>query len=151
MSRLVDVYPYREEQNKAKFLIFKRAANVIYANQWRMIGGKVKEDEKYYEAALRELKEECGLDPLQFWTLPSLNQLYDPATDTIQQIPAFGVEVDPEDSIALNHEHSEYKWIGENEIERHIAWPEQRRLMELISNVIDKNEILEEWIINISK
>lgn len=112
MSRLVDVYPYSKEQNNIKLLIFKRTAEVQYSNQWRMIGGKAAHKEKYYEAALRELKEETGLDPLLFWTIPSVNQYYDHRADTIHQIPAFGAEVKSDSDIELNHEHFEYKWSG---------------------------------------
>lgn len=147
MSRLVDVYPYHEEQKQVKFLIFKRTSEVIYPNQWRMIGGKAKESEKFSEAALRELHEESDLTPLKFWTIPSLNQFYDPKTDTLCQIPAFAAEVNPEDSITLNHEHSEYQWILEDEIDDHIKWPEQRRLMRLLAYIVTNNEILKEWII----
>jgi dATP pyrophosphohydrolase len=151
MSRLVDVYPYRRNQNKVKLLIFKRTAEVIYPNQWRMIGGKAKKEEKLYEAALRELKEETGLVPLLFWTIPSANQFYDHSTDTIHHIPAFAAEIKSNSNIKLNHEHSEYKWISEDEIDNYISWPEQRRLMNYLVTILTKNEILEEWIIKSQK
>jgi dATP pyrophosphohydrolase len=151
MSRLVDVYPYHREQNRVKFLIFKRADEVIYPNQWRMIGGKVREFEKRHEAALRELKEETGLTPSKFWTIPSLNQFYDHKTDNIHHIPAFAAVIDPNKSITLNHEHSRYKWISDEEIGSYIKWPEQRRLMGLLADIVINNEIIEEWIIKISQ
>ncbi len=56
MNRLVDVYVYRLEQNKVKILLLKRAQDVVYGGQWRMIGGKVNDDEKAYQAARRELR-----------------------------------------------------------------------------------------------
>lgn len=147
MPRLVDVYPYRKEQKRINLLILKRAAGVKYPNQWRMIGGKAEEGETFYEAALRELKEETGLDPLLFWTIPSLNQFYDHQTNTIHQIPAFGAEIKTGSDIVLNHEHSEYKWISEDEIDDYILWPEQRRLMKLVVTIIIKDNLLDEWII----
>lgn len=151
MSRLVDVYPYSKEHNKVNLLIFKRTDEVVYPNQWRMIGGKVQDKETFYEAALRELDEETGLNPETFWTLPSVNQFYDPKSDSVRTIPAFASEVNPKDTITLNHEHSEYQWITKDEIEHYIVWPEQRRLMKLLVNIVTANEILEEWIINIPK
>lgn len=147
MSRLVDVYPYNEEQKRVKFLIFKRTDEIIYPSQWRMIGGKAKESEKYYTAALRELHEETGLRPSTFWTIPSLNQFYDHKTDEIHHIPAFAAEVNPNKPITLNHEHSGHRWIFEDEIDNYIKWPEQRRLMKLLARIVINNEILEEWII----
>ena len=34
----------------------------VYGGQWRMIGGKIKENELAWQAALREFDEETGLD-----------------------------------------------------------------------------------------
>lgn len=123
----------------------------MYAHQWRMIGGKVKEEEKAYEAALRELREETRLSPVQFWTLPSVNTFYEHQQDIVHQIPAFGAEIEPSTRIKLNHEHSEYNWISEKEIESYISWPEQRRLMKLLSKLVTQNEILDDWIIEYKK
>lgn len=148
MSRLVDVYVYRLEQNEIKILLLKRARDVMYAGQWRMIGGKVNDEEKAYEAARRELYEETGLTAKKFWTIPSINQFYDHKTDCVYQIPAFGVEVEENAVIELNHEHIDSRWLSGEEISHHVSWPEQRRLIQLLISIVTDNEILEEWIIN---
>ncbi len=147
MSQLVDVYPYSKDNGALKFLIFKRADDVIYSGQWRMIGGKVKKDEKATEAALRELKEETKLIPNLFWVLPSINQFYDRSSDTIRHVPAFAAEVNFSDEIQLNHEHSSYIWISKGDLNDYLSWPEQKRLMKLLSNIVINKQILEEWII----
>ncbi|NGP89104.1 NUDIX hydrolase [Fodinibius halophilus] len=147
MSELVDVYPYCKENGDIKLLLLKRADDVIYAGQWRMIGGKVESNETATEAAQRELEEETGGQPKHFWAIPSLNQFYDPHSDTILQIPAFAVELDPNKKIELNHEHIDYIWISEDEIEAYISWPEQARLLKLVSSIVTNNKILSEWII----
>lgn len=148
MSRLIDVYPYqKDDKNDLSLLILKRSENTRYANQWRMVGGKAKENEICFDAALRELQEETGLTPLLFWSIPSVNQFYDYKNDIIHQIPAFGAELSSDASITLNHEHSEHKWISAEEIDDYIVWPEQRRLMKLLVEIIKRNNLLEEWII----
>ncbi len=147
MKRLVDVYPYRKEQDEVEFLIFKRSADVQYAHQWRMIGGKVNPEETYYEAALRELKEETGLSPDLFWTIPSVNQFYNHDIDSILQIPAFGAKVNKELAISLNHEHVSWKWISQDNLDTYIQWPEQKRLMKLLANIVISKQILNEWIL----
>lgn len=147
MSRLVDVYPYSREENQISFLVLKRSADVRYAGQWRMVGGKVEENETATDAAIRELQEETGLNPELFWTIPSVNQFYDKQSDTVHRIPAFGVRVNPHKTINLNHEHSDWQWVSEDNVEDYIKWPEQRRLMKLLANIVTDNEILDEWII----
>lgn len=148
MSRLIDVYPYqKDDTNNLSLLILKRSTDVRYARQWRMVGGKTEENEKLYDAALRELQEETGVSPLLFWSIPSVNQFYDHETDSVHQIPAFGAEIAPDADITLNHEHSEHKWISTEEIDDYILWPEQRRLMKLLAKIVKENNLLEEWII----
>ncbi|MDZ7680295.1 MAG: NUDIX domain-containing protein [Fodinibius sp.] len=151
MNRLVDVYPYRSNRSQFEFLILKRASDVIYAGQWRMIGGKVNSNETYHEAARRELKEEIGGTSNLFWTIPSINQFYDHENDQLHQIPAFAARIATGQGIILNHEHQDYRWISTDVIRDFIAWPEQRRLMQLTHSIVTNNEILEEWIINGSK
>lgn len=146
MSSLVDVYPYSIEKDQVQFLILKRSADVRYAGQWRMVGGKVEENETATDAAIRELQEETGLSPELFWTIPSINQFYDQQSDTIHQIPAFGAQVNGCEQPNLNHEHNAWQWVSEDDVEDYIKWPEQRRLMNLLSSIVTDNEILNEWI-----
>ena len=152
MKKLIDVYPYRLRNGYPEFLILKRSSAKIYANQWRMIGGKVKEGETSWEAALRELKEETGLQPELFWAIPSVNKFYEAKTDTIHSIPAFAAQLKPDASITLDDEHSEYKWINIEGIAPYIKWPEQRSLMKMTYEILTDQllEILPEWIIETS-
>ncbi len=148
MKKLIDVYPYRIKADQIEFLILKRSSKKIYANQWRMIGGKVLEDEKYWEAALRELKEEISQEPLQFWTIPSVNSFYEHKTDSIHHIPAFAARLEWSDrELQLNDEHTGYLWISAAEVDEYIHWPEQKRLMRLTEHIITHQEILPEWLI----
>ena len=152
MKKLIDVYPYKMKGGQPLFLIFKRSSNKIYGNQWRMVGGKVKDGEKSWEGALRELKEETGLIPTKFWAIPSVNQFYEAKSDTIHAIPAFAAELDGSEDIILDEEHSEYKWVSIEGVEPYISWPEQRRLMKLTYDILTDQflEILPEWIIDFS-
>lgn len=151
MKKLIDVYPYRIVKNEIEFLIFRRSSNKIYAGQWRMIGGKVKPDESSWQAGLRELKEETGINPDLFWAVPSVNQFYEHKTDTVHSIPAFAARMASGTDIVLNEEHTEFKWISAVNVDHFIKWPEQRRLIRLIEKLLIKkeNEILPEWIIEI--
>lgn len=151
MKKLIDAYPYRMHNGEPEFLILKRSEKKIYANQWRMVGGKVKDGEKYYEAALREIKEETGLEPVKFWTVPSVNRFYEASTDSINSIPGFAAEIEYGAHLKLDDEHSEYKWVHINAVASYIKWPEQRRLMNLIHEIltVQSFEILPEWLIDL--
>ena len=147
--KLVDVYPYivsgRDAEHKVRFLILKRSMNVIYAKQWRMIGGKVHSGEHRAEAAVRELQEETGSRPEEIWTVPDINQFYDVKTDTINHIAVFAARLNSHGKVRLNHEHDCYKWISVEEVATFIRWPEQVRLINLIHDILTQKEILPEW------
>lgn len=149
MKKLIDVYPYRIRDGHPEFLLLKRSSAKIYAHQWRMIGGKVNEGEESWKAALRELKEETGLRPKLFWTIPSVNQFYEAKTDTIHSIPAFAAELEAGSRIELDAEHTDYKWIKVDETPVYIVWPEQIRLMRIVFDILthQHHKILPEWIL----
>lgn len=149
MKKLIDVYAYRMKGGIPEFLLFLRSAKKIYAHQWRMIAGKVKEGEQYWEAALRELKEETGLIPDEFWVIPSVNTFYETKTDQIHQIPAFAVALDHEVIPELDDEHTKYRWISIDELDSYLSWPEQKRLIRLTYNLLVNDQILPEWRISI--
>src|SRR5690554_1905142 len=72
--RVVDVYPYRLRPGaEAEWLLLRRAPGVVYAGQWRMVGGKIALGETAWQAALRELAEEIGQQPVRAWAIPSVN------------------------------------------------------------------------------
>ncbi|MDX1641074.1 MAG: NUDIX domain-containing protein [Balneolaceae bacterium] len=148
-KKLIDLYPYRLTENKAEYLLLKRARGQKYDGQWRMIGGKVEEGETYWKAALRELAEETGLKPIEFWSIPSLNKFYEHQTDSILLIPAFAAQIDSTDAVILNKEHSVAKWFDIDRAVECIPWPEQRRLLKLLDSIITSNQILDDWLVSL--
>jgi len=87
--RVIDVYPYRlVEEGEPEFLLLRRAADVVYAGAWRMVGGKIDAGEAAWQAALRELREETGCAPARLWALPSVNTFYEWRHDRVNRRPS---------------------------------------------------------------
>lgn len=142
---LVDVYLYCQVENDFHFYLFHRSAQQIYAHQWRMIGGKVKEHETAWQAALREFSEETQLSPIRFWTLPSVNTFYEHQTDRLHHIPAFCIEVSNHAVPILNHEHQQFGIFPFEDALNLLQWTEQKRLLALAYQLLRHNAILPEW------
>lgn len=134
ITRVVDVYPYREQSVNPEFLLLHRAPETEYAGQWRMVGGKIEDDEAAWETAFREVQEETGYRPSRCWTIPSVNAFYEWQTDRINLIPAFAAAL-PGDP-TLDEEHDAFAWLPAREAAQRLAWPEQRRLLRLADQVL---------------
>lgn len=132
--RVIDVYPYRHQSVNPEFLLLHRAPDAAYAGQWRMVGGKIEPSETAWEAGLREVKEETGQTPTQFWALPSVNTFYEWQDDRINLTPAFAAAL-PNDPI-LDDEHDTFAWLPAREAAQRLNWPEQKRLLRLADRVL---------------
>lgn len=146
-KKLVDLYAYKMKSGVPEFLMMKRAAGKIYEGQWRMVGGKVQKDETYWQAALRELNEETSLPVIKFWSVPSLNHFYEAKSDSILLIPAFAAEVPEHAEPTLDGEHTSWQWMIYEECKKAIIWPEQKRLLGIIEQIVISNQIADEWVI----
>ena len=139
-SNLIEAHIFRETENSIEFLLLKRAEDQIYPAVWQMVSGKIKENEKATETAVRELKEETNLTPLKMWIAPKVNSFYSSQSDSICLIPVFAVQVKKDSKVIISDEHSEYKWVTSAEAKRLLAWDGQRKAVELIEEYFLKQK-----------
>ena len=64
---MVDCYVYNLIRDVPEFLILKRNKNKIYEHLCQGVAGKIEKNEVAWQTAIRELKEETGLDPLNIF------------------------------------------------------------------------------------
>lgn len=132
ISNLIEAHIFRKRKEGIEFLLLKRAENQIYPGIWQMVSGKIEADEKAYESAVRELKEETGLTPLKIWVAPKVNSFYSDVSDTICMVPVFAIQVDKKSEVKLSNEHTEFKWVSSKKAKKMLAWDGQRKALELI-------------------
>lgn len=133
ISNMIEAHIFREVENGIEFLLLKRSEDQPYPGLWQMVTGKIKDDEKAYETALREIKEETGLVPLQLWVAPTVNSFYEPKNEFICLLPVFAARVDSP-NVKLSDEHTEYKWVKKNEAQKLLAWEGQRKAVKIIED-----------------
>ncbi|GAB5518800.1 MAG: NUDIX domain-containing protein [Rhodothermales bacterium] len=146
--RVVDVYLYREQSDTVEFLLLRRAPDVTYARQWRMVGGKIQPGEAAWQTALREVQEETGHALPNLWTVPSVNLFYEASADRVNVIPAFAASL-PGDP-TLNHEHDAFAWLSPADAIPCLRWPEQRRLLRLTAELLREGVLSEWWVAPLS-
>lgn len=132
ISTLIEAHIFRIKNDDLEFLLLKRAANEKYPNLWQMVTGSVHRKEKAFQTAVREIKEETNLSPLKFWVVPNINSFYSPEQDNIWLIPVFAAKVSTNSKVVISNEHSAFKWVKRSQAKKMLAWPGQRKSVDII-------------------
>ncbi len=96
-----------------EILLLRRSIETSSTGKWALPGGKIKQGEEASEAALRELKEETGLQG----DITDKGESYvDEGELGKWRLHPFLVKVEAS-KVELNHEHSEYSWVKKHGVE----------------------------------
>lgn len=137
-SNMIEAHIFRVKNGIMEFLLLKRSNTEIYPGLWQMVSGTIHSGEKAYETALREIKEETNLFPLQFWVVPNINAFYSPEKNYISLLAVFAAKVKNNANVIISQEHSEFKWVSKNQAQKMLAWDGQRKSVDLISEYFTK-------------
>lgn len=145
-SKLIEAHVFREVNGRIEFLLLKRSDAEIYPGLWQMVSGKINSGEPAYKTALREIKEETGITTEKLWVVPNVNSFYSIDTDSISFIPVFAAKAPAKSEIKLSEEHSEFQWASAEEAKKLLAWPGQKRSVEVITEYFIKESSLLKFI-----
>jgi|TARA_B110000438_G_scaffold91572_1_gene91152 dATP pyrophosphohydrolase len=137
--RVVDCYIYRHTTDGIRFLLMKRNLNKIYEHLWQGVAGKIEKGESSSEAAVRELKEETGLSPVNIFVADHVSRFYEVHGDRINLVPVFGIEVDSE-NVILSEEHISYKWVNIDEALNTLVWNGQKKGIQTVHDMVINND-----------
>lgn len=132
ISNLVEAHVFRKRNDDLEFLLLKRAESEKYPGIWQMVTGSSNENEKAYQTAVREISEETGLKPIEFWVVPHMNSFYSHENDYVCMVPVFAALVENFTEVKISDEHSEFKWVGRDEAKKLLAWKGQRESVDII-------------------
>jgi 8-oxo-dGTP pyrophosphatase MutT (NUDIX family) len=103
-----------------EFLVVHRSPeNDAY---WHQIAGGVEDGETFAEAAVRELREETGLEA-------PVEALDSPFVYETVHVETFLVEVPTDWEPTLDWEHDDYRWLPRDEAAALLYWPEPAALL----------------------
>ena len=139
-GKLVEAHIFRIVNNEPEFLVLKRSPEEIYPDLWQMVTGSVRPKEKAYETAVREIKEETNLTPVNLWVVPNINSFYLPEDDSVHFVPVFAAEIKGKQAVKISSEHVEYMWVNKDEACGLLAWEGQRKSVEIIHRYFTGND-----------
>jgi dATP pyrophosphohydrolase len=141
-SNSVQVHIFKIVKRKIFFLVLKRSkSEKIYPGIWQCITGTIENNEPAYKTALREISEEIGLNPKEFYNNPILGTYYNPLNNSINLIPSFAVEIDNDTLIQLSEEHSKFKWLKYKKAYKRLNLFSHKNSLKVLNYNIKKNFI----------
>ena len=137
--RVIDAYVFIKTKSGLKYLLLKRAEEKIYGGLWQCVTGKIEADEPAWKTAVRELKEETGLTPLNMFVADNVSKFYEANKDRMNLIPVFGIEVES-DEVKLSDEHSEFMWADFDFAFKKLVWRGQKDGLFSVNNMLNLND-----------
>ncbi len=144
LVRIIDAYIFRQTDDGLNFLLLKRAETKIYEHLWQGVAGKIEEGETASEAAIRELKEETGFEPVRMFVADHVSKFYEVHGDRINLVPVFGIEVDRED-VTISEEHCEFKWVNFETARDTLIWKGQKEGITSVFDMLNSNDDRIKW------
>ena len=108
------------------------------------MAGKIEGNETASEAAIRELKEETGLEPIRMFVADHVSRFYESYQDRINLVPVFGSEVDSGE-VKLSEEHVDYIWVDIYEALDTLVWRGQKEGIQTVYDMVVNNDDRMQW------
>jgi dATP pyrophosphohydrolase len=121
-----------------EFLQLRRAAGDYMGGTWQTVRGTSEAGETASQAALRELREETGLVPAEFYRLSLLEGFYLVHDETVWHCPCFVAVVSRDSRVVLNEEHDAFRWTPREQMDAHVMWAGERQVVaEICRDILD--------------
>ena len=133
--RYIDLYALRRASGAWELLTLRRAAGTRCTGAWEVVHGHLEDGERAPAAALRELREETGLEAARLYNLSRVETFYRHATDEVALIPVFVALVAGPADPRLGAEHDAWAWRSLGEAGTVLAWPRSARALEDIARI----------------
>ena len=135
----VSVYVVRPDASGTshEFLQLRRVASErLGAGTFQNVRGGIEPDETAWQAALRELREETGMRPIEFYRLGTIETFYISQDDTLWHAVPFCAIVDRTHEITINDEHDAVRWVPLREAKQTFIWSNEWPVIDEIQRVI---------------
>ncbi len=132
----VTVFVARRVDEQWQLLQLRRHASDYLGGTWQTVRGTMEAGETAVQTALRELGEEAGLVPIEFYTLGIVETFYIAAEDAMWHSPVFVAIVAPDAPVRYDGEHDAHRWIDLADAQRQFMWPSERPVIDAITREI---------------
>ncbi|HEY5547295.1 MAG TPA: NUDIX domain-containing protein [Gemmatimonadaceae bacterium] len=119
---VVDVFVCRHTRDGLIVLVLRRGAGTRCTGAWEVVHGRVEPDERPEDAALREVREETGLEVERLYNL-TCQPFYLHRLSTVQIAVVFVAFIGASAEVHLGPEHDMEEWLTPDEAMTRLSWP----------------------------
>ena len=121
---VIEIFVIRHNGGDWRVLVLQRAADGKRPDSWETVYGKVDAREKPETAAVREMREETGLEPEALYNV-TVSSFYLHASNTIELCVTFAAFVADDAEVTIGEEHQRYEWLSVDEACDRFTWPRE--------------------------
>jgi 8-oxo-dGTP pyrophosphatase MutT (NUDIX family) len=125
IAGVVDVYVIRPNPGGWRVLVLQRADDTRCPRGWETVHGRIEAGERPEHAAVREVREETGLDVARLYNV-TVQPFYLHAMQAVQLAVVFAAFVDEPGEVTLASEHRGAEWLPVAEAAERFLWPRER-------------------------
>lgn len=133
----VDVYVIRPLADGWRVLLLRRGQGTRCPGSWEVVHGRIEAGERPETAAVREMREECGLEVARMYSV-AVQPFYMPKQGIVTAAVVFAAFVDEPATVTLGSEHDASEWLSPEAAEGRFNWPRSRtvwrEIVALLSN-----------------
>jgi len=131
----IDVYVIRPLPAGWRVLVLQRALETRCPTAWETVHGHIEEGEEPEDAAIREVREEAGLEVSRLYNV-TVQPFYLHRSHTVQLAVVFAAFVDEPATLTLGSEHQRAEWLTVDEALDRFQWPREREALREIAHLL---------------
>ena len=128
---VIDVYVIRPYRADWLVLSLQRARGTRCPGSWETVHGRIEADERPEQAAVREVREETGLELDRLYNV-TCQPFYLHTVGVVQMAVVFAAFVTEDSDVRLGVEHERYEWLSMGGAAARFTWPREREALEHI-------------------
>jgi type II secretory ATPase GspE/PulE/Tfp pilus assembly ATPase PilB-like protein/8-oxo-dGTP pyrophosphatase MutT (NUDIX family) len=132
----VDVYVIRPRPGDWQVLALRRARDTRCPGSWEAVHGRIEAGERPEDAAIREVREETGLEVARLYTT-SVQPFYLPKSGIVTAAVVFAAFVDEPGTVRTGSEHDDHAWLAPAAAEARFVWPRSRTALREVVALLD--------------
>jgi 8-oxo-dGTP pyrophosphatase MutT (NUDIX family) len=139
VAGVVEIFVIRHNGGDWRVLVLQRSGGATRPGSWEIVYGKIDAGERPEHAAVRELREETGLEVEALYDI-TVNSFYLHATQTIQMAIVFAAFVGEGSDVTLSDEHQRFEWLSVDDACNRFTWPRSALALRDVKHLLARGD-----------